>query len=122
MNDSNIIAYHDPSDCHRYHGVFSQSKGSVGLATRRLVLLPFTGHDEVSVRSNMTAIADVVDTYPLSDLAYTLASRRSTYLHRAFDVVDAQFPPTLLDLSNAKLGKSSYRQQDPGFIFTGKCP
>ena len=120
MNDSNFISFQDPSDSRRYHGVFSQLKGSVSLATRRLVLLPFTGHDEVSLRSNITAVAGIVNTYPLSDLAYTLSSRRSNYLHRAFDVVDAQLPSTLLDLSNAKFGKSSYRQKDLGFIFTGK--
>lgn len=120
INDSSSIPYQHPSNGHN-HGVFSQLKTSVGHATRRLVLLPFTGHDEVSLRSNMTAIADVVDSYHLSDLAYTLASRRSSFSHRAFEVVDAQLPSTLLDPSNAIFGDSSYRQRDLGFIFTGNC-
>ena len=117
---SNPIPNQDPSNGHK-HGVLSQLTRSVGYATRRLVLLPFTGHDEVSLRLNITAAADVVDSYHLSDLAYTLASRRSNFPHRAFEVVDAQLPSTLLLPSNAKFGESSYRQRDLGLIFTGNC-
>ena len=120
IGDSNPKPNQDPSNGHK-HDVFSQIMRSVGYATRRLVLLPLTGHDEVSLRLNITAVADVVDSYHLSDLAYTLASRRSNFPHRAFEIVDAQLPSTLLDPSNAKFGESSYRQRDLGLIFTGNC-
>ena len=120
INDSNSIPYQHPSNGHN-HGVFSQLERSKDRATRRLVLLPFTGHDEVSLRLNMTAVAGVLDSYHLSDLAYTLASRRSSFSHRAFQVVDAQLPSTLFDPSNARFGESSYRQRNLGLIFTGNC-
>lgn len=120
INDSNPAPDQDSSNG-RKHDVSSSLMRSVSHPTRRLVLLPFTGHDEVSLGLNMTAVADVIDSYHLSDLAYTLASRRSSFPHRAFQVVDAQLPSILLDPSNAIFGVSSYRQRDLGFIFTGNC-
>ena len=117
INDLNSTPHQHPGNGHN-HGVSSQLESCVGQATRRLVLLPFSGHDEVSLRSNMTAIADVADSYHLSDLAYTLGSRRSEFSHRAFEVVDAPLPSPF-DPSNAKFGDSRYRQRDLGFIFTG---
>lgn len=122
VDGANCMPYQDPrngQDCHR---ISSQLMGSTSAATRRLVLLPFTGHDEISLKKNITVIADVVDTYHLSDLAYTLASRRSNLSRRAFGIVDARIPSTLHDPSNARFGKSGFLQQDVGFIFTGNFP
>ena len=102
-----------------YDGTSSQHTRETRTATRRLVLLPFTGHDEVSLKGNINALANKVDTYHLSDLAYTLASHRSHLNHRAFEVVDARLPSISFDPGNAKFGKPGSRQQDVGFVFTG---
>lgn len=118
MCGANCIPYQGPRNFQDYRMVSSQLMGGAITATRRLVLLPFTGHDEVSLESNITAVVDVLDTCHLSDLAYTLASRRSDFFHRAFTVVDTS---TLLHPGKYEFKHSGSQQQNVGFIFTGKC-
>lgn len=88
-------------------------------STRRLVLLPLSGHDKPALESNISQIAGAADKYNLADLAYTL-TRRSKFFQRAFAVVDRDFPAKALVLEDMTVGKSVAQLQKVGFIFTGK--
>ncbi|KAM3423467.1 hypothetical protein BST61_g897 [Cercospora zeina] len=55
---------------------------------RTQFLVPFSAHDTHSLRDNIAAVRDVADQYDTSDLAYTLAARRSRFFHRGCAVVD----------------------------------
>ena len=94
--------------------------GNPAAETRRLVLLPVSGHNEHSLKANISATADMVDDYCLADLAYTLSSRRSRYFHRGYALVDASIPKPLLDIDATTCGKiPSSKFQRIGFVFTG---
>lgn len=87
---------------------------------RRLILLPFSGHDDYSLRANITALSSVADQYDPIDLAYTLGARRSKFFQRAFAVADAVSPSSALDEATMTFGKSSATAQSVGFVFTGQ--
>lgn len=88
--------------------------------TRRLVLLAFSGHGERSLKSNISMMAGAVDEYALADIAFTLSTRRSKFVQRAFAIADASRPASSLDDKNVTCGKSSGSQlQQIGFLFTG---
>ena len=87
---------------------------------RRLILLPFSGHDDYSLKANISALSSVVDQYNPIDLTYTLAARRSKFFQRAFAVADADSPSSALDEATMTLGKTSPAAQSVGFIFTGQ--
>lgn len=88
--------------------------------TRRLVLLPISGHDKHSLKANISATAGIVADYHLADLAYTLSSRRSRYFHRGYALVNANTPEKFLDIDAVICGKSPSSQvQRIGFVFTG---
>ncbi|KAF7538397.1 hypothetical protein G7054_g2978 [Neopestalotiopsis clavispora] len=53
---------------------------------RPLVLLPFSAHNMESLNLNMTALFQVLDRFPLGDVAYTLASKRSRFAFRSFRI------------------------------------
>jgi acyl transferase domain-containing protein len=89
--------------------------------TRGLVLLPFSGHDDYSIKANISAIGSAVNEHRLSDLAYTLSSRRSRFFQRGFVIVDSENPAARLNLETTTFGKSPNSQiQRIGFIFTGQ--
>ena len=89
-------------------------------STRRLVLLPFSGHDDYSLKANISVLSSVADQYDPLDLAYTLSARRSKFFQRAFAVADADSPSSALDEATMTFGKSSAAVQGVGFIFTGQ--
>ena len=93
----------------------SMTKGA-----RRLILLPFTGHDDHSLKANISTLSSVVDQYDPMDIAYTLAARRSKFFQRAFAVADADSLSSALNEAKMTLGKSSPTAQSVGFIFTGQ--
>jgi len=98
----------------------TQLVNSPNAGTRRLVLLPISGHDKHSLKSNISAIAGIVADYHLADLAYTLSSRRSRYFHRGYALVNANTSDKILDIDTATCGKSPSSQvQRIGFVFTG---
>lgn len=88
--------------------------------TRRLVILPFSAHDEYSLKANISAIAEVADEYDIADLAYTLSARRSKFFQRAFAVAKPGSSAASLEASSMTFGKSSISAQNVGFIFTGQ--
>jgi acyl transferase domain-containing protein len=56
-------------------------------ATRQLVLLPLSAHNETSLNMNVSALSQVIGQFPLADVAYTLAARRSRLAQRSFRIV-----------------------------------
>ena len=91
-----------------------------GNSARRLVLLPFSGHDDYSLKANISSISEVANQYHVLNLAYTLGARRSKFFQRAFAIADADSPAAALDPSTMTLGKSSASTQSVGIIFTGQ--
>ncbi|KAL9011376.1 MAG: hypothetical protein Q9173_003774, partial [Seirophora scorigena] len=89
-------------------------------STRRLVLLPFSGQDEHSLKANIAAVAEVADEYDPADLAYTLSARRSKFFQRAFGIGEPGALGSALEESRMVMGKSSPAAQKVGFIFTGQ--
>ena len=89
-------------------------------STRSLVLLPFSGHSELSLNANISSIAEAADQYDVLDLAYTLSARRSKFFHRAFAIANAYSPAAALDPLTMTAGKSSASIPGVGFIFTGQ--
>ena len=87
---------------------------------RRLMLLPFSGHDEYSLKANIAAASELADKYDPMDLAYTLSARRSRFFQRAFAVAEPQSLGSALDASRMVLGKSSAATQQVGYVFTGQ--
>ncbi|KAF2180125.1 hypothetical protein K469DRAFT_640404, partial [Zopfia rhizophila CBS 207.26] len=91
------------------------------IETRRLVLLPFSAHDQTSLKQNVSAIKNFMPKCPLSDLAYTLSSRRSKFLHKSFSIVDSRCPAETLNTENVTSIKSLGTQSSRiGFVFTGQ--
>lgn len=89
-------------------------------SARRLVLLPFSGHDEHSLKANISVISGVADQYDPADLAYTLGARRSKFFQRAFAIAETDSVAAALEESIMTFGKSSPSAQSVGFIFTGQ--
>ncbi|KAK5625856.1 hypothetical protein RRF57_001572 [Xylaria bambusicola] len=96
-----------------------QIRPDANATTRQLVLLPFSGHSEASVKLNINALGRALDRHSLADVAYTLAQKRSRLSYRSFRIVsrDAislegslQQPTSSSPVKSAKLG----------FVFTGQ--
>lgn len=83
-------------------------------------LLPFSAHDERTLRSNMAALERQIDRWELLDLAFTLGCRRSFFPTRAFAVVTYDRGVNRLDLKNVTVSKARSSQNlNLGFVFTG---
>ncbi|KAI0406831.1 hypothetical protein F4802DRAFT_612982 [Xylaria palmicola] len=96
-------------------------------ATRKLVLLPFSAHTELSVQLNIEALSQEISEHSLADVAYTLSARRSDLTYRAYRIVDRDNPePGLLGTDNkldarVNTNHKTYRQvADVAFVFTGQ--
>ncbi|KAI4247300.1 MAG: hypothetical protein LQ352_006197 [Teloschistes flavicans] len=87
---------------------------------RRLILLPFSGHDEHSLKANIAAVSQVADEYDPIDLAYTLGARRSKFFQRAFAIGEPDSLGSALEESRMVLDKSSASVQQVGYVFTGQ--
>lgn len=88
--------------------------------TRSLVLLPFSSHDDFSLKANISVMAAAIKEHKLADLAYTLSTRRSRFFQRAFAVVESELPSAALTEDLMPCGKSTGSQvQRICFVFTG---
>ena len=89
--------------------------------TRRLVLLPFSAHNQSSLDLNIAALAEVLTPRAIADVAYTLSDRRSRFKQRTFRILDTAESPKkgLLDVTEPDLtcGSNTARV---GFVFTGQ--
>lgn len=89
-------------------------------STRRSVLLVFSAHEEVSLTNNILAIRNALTKHPLADVAYTLSTRRSKFLHRACFVVETANPTENIGRETIAVTKSiNTRSARLGFVFTG---
>lgn len=87
--------------------------------TRKLVLLPFSAHNQASLRLNIAALTSVLNQHPLADIAYTLAAKRTKFSQRSFRIVDS------LDSLHGMNHEGQIYTVPPqnarlGFIFTGQ--
>ncbi|KAK4194563.1 hypothetical protein QBC40DRAFT_319083 [Triangularia verruculosa] len=90
-------------------------------STRPLVLLPLSAHIEPSLKSNIKALAEVIDKFPLANVACTLATRRSRFAQRAFAVVDRHDAANgLLGVLDKKPVRAPLHNASLGFVFTGQ--
>ncbi|KAL8758325.1 MAG: hypothetical protein Q9199_001581 [Rusavskia elegans] len=89
--------------------------------TRNLVLLPFSAHDEYSLKANIVAIRSVIGKLELSDLAYTLSSRRSRFFQRSYAIAGREDTGSTLDSNTMQLEKCpSPQTAQVGFVFSGQ--
>ncbi len=57
-------------------------------ATRQLVLLPLSAHNEDSLKLNVDALSQVIDRVSLADVVYTFGARRSKFAQRSFCILE----------------------------------
>ena len=87
--------------------------------THQLVVLPFSAHNQASLKANMHALSQVIQRHSLADVAYTLSAKRSRFIQRAFCIVDKD------QVARADLGQDAKIFCSPqslrvGFAFTGQ--
>jgi hypothetical protein len=87
--------------------------------TRPLVLLPFSAHDEQSLKMNITAISQAIDRHSLADVAYTLSSGRSKLMHRSFRIIDRQELTDGLNIEQ-RIFQAPSNLAKIAFVFTGQ--
>ncbi|KAJ4296346.1 hypothetical protein N0V90_006391 [Kalmusia sp. IMI 367209] len=91
--------------------------------TRQLIVLPFSAHNQASLKANMNALSHVIDRHSLADIAYTLSAKRSRFIQRAFCIVDKDHVAEVVELVQTPKVFSSPQPVRIGFAFTGqgKC-
>lgn len=86
---------------------------------RDLVLLPFSAHNEASLKLNIAALTNVFDQFLLADVAYTLGAKRTRFSQRTFRIVNKHYA-----LQGSEHHQEVYSSPtEParlGFIFTGQ--
>lgn len=90
------------------------------VSQRRHFLLPFSAHNDRTLKSNVDALQPVVDSWHLIDVAYTLSCRRSTLSTRAFVIAEQGQAQIALQPDKLTTSKSLGSQAlSLGFVFTG---
>jgi hypothetical protein len=89
--------------------------------THQLVLLPFSAHNDSSLKANIDVLPHVIDQHSLADVAHTLATKRSKLAKRTFRIVDKDNVAQGL-LDDVQNVFSSLLPETPrlGFVFTGQ--
>jgi acyl transferase domain-containing protein len=89
-------------------------------ATRRLVLLPFSGHDEKALQRAEAGVLGGILKASLADVAYTLSCRRSRYRYRSYALVNADAHDSVSVVSKGVSRKTQeVRSPTIAFVFTG---
>ena len=88
-------------------------------ATRQLVLLPLSAHNEASLKLNVETLSQVIHQYPLADVAYTFSARRSRLATRSFGIVNKDDIAQGLNFES-KAVRAPLQTSNIGFIFTGQ--
>ena len=88
-------------------------------STHQHVVLPFSAHNQASLKANINALSRVIHKHSLAEVAYTLAAKRSRFIQRAFCIVDKD------QNVQAALGQDAKNFSSPqpirvGFAFTGQ--
>ncbi|MCJ1431695.1 hypothetical protein MMC27_001050 [Xylographa pallens] len=87
--------------------------------TRQLVMLPFSAHNESSLRLNIDGLSHVLSQHSLADVAYTLGAKRSKFNQRSFRIVDKDDAVAGLGIDQ-KIVSSPAQPASIGFVFTGQ--
>ncbi|KAL9031280.1 MAG: hypothetical protein Q9196_000687 [Gyalolechia fulgens] len=87
--------------------------------TRQLVLLPFSAHNETSLKLNINALSRVITQHSMADVAYTLSAKRSRFYQRSFRVVDKDNAVQGLG-ADQRVFSSQSQPANVGFVFTGQ--
>lgn len=112
---------------YRYRGSprsrqLARSRGTV--RRNRPFLLPFSAHDNATLRRNIKAIGGVASEYHLLDLSFTLGNRRTNFDSRGMVVTSAASVSTSLQDENLTnftfLDSKSGKKPTLGFVFTGQ--
>ncbi len=88
--------------------------------TRQLVLLPFAAHSKESLKLNIDALSGAISQFPLADVAYTLAAKRSRLPQRTFRVVNKDRPAEELGADGGPVQRSPLQPGSVAFVFTGQ--
>ncbi|RYP28272.1 hypothetical protein DL767_007292 [Monosporascus sp. MG133] len=88
-------------------------------STRQLVVLPFSGHSPSSLKLNIDALSNVIDQWPLADIAYTLGCKRSRLRQRSFRIVDKDNVTPGLAVEY-RIFTSPIQTANVGYVFTGQ--
>lgn len=87
---------------------------------RRLMVLPFSGHDESALANNMRNLKPVITQHKLLDTAHTLA-RRTKFRFRSYQVVDTQAAAETYQPDEAAIRQcEDSRVPQLAFVFTGQ--
>jgi len=65
--------------------------------TRRLVLVPFSAHNQTALSDNMEALHKTPTGLSLADVVFTLSDRRSRFFNRNFAIINAHSPVDKLE-------------------------
>lgn len=84
-------------------------------------VLPFSAHDEKSLRANVEVFAMKASNWNLPDVAYTLSARRSLQTYRSYIITNTEQVQDGLQVKDLNIVKKQ-RAVAPvlGFVFTGK--
>ena len=88
-------------------------------ATRQLVLLPLSAHNETSLNTNLSVLSKVIGHFPLADVAYTLAARRSRLAQRSFRIVNKENILQGIE-TERNVVRAPLQASQLSFIFTGQ--
>ncbi|ORY63304.1 uncharacterized protein BCR38DRAFT_475285 [Pseudomassariella vexata] len=84
-------------------------------------LLPFSAHDEKTLRTNHGALASVSSHWKLADIAHTLSVRRSLFQYRSFIITDASKAENgISEKISTPFKVPATATPTIGFIFTGQ--
>ncbi|KAK3357945.1 polyketide synthase [Lasiosphaeria hispida] len=91
------------------------------VATRKLVILPFSAHNTNSLTANMIELSAVLGQHSLADVAYTLSAKRSRLVHKSYVIVDRdQVAQDGLGTQPPPPPLASSQQLGTVFVFTGQ--
>lgn len=89
--------------------------------SRSLLLLPFSAHNDQSLKACITTVGKCHTEFDLADLLYTLGSRKSKLSHRSFWIGQREALETGFDVNSLVFGKTHRPPMERiGFVFTGQ--
>ncbi|KAI1339726.1 hypothetical protein F5Y15DRAFT_423599 [Xylariaceae sp. FL0016] len=91
---------------------------STEVLSRKLFILPFSAHDERTLQANYDSLASSYRNWNLSDIAFTLSARRSSFQQRSFIIADDA--SDLLEAMPKANKVPAAATPTIGFIFTGQ--
>ncbi|KAK8112196.1 uncharacterized protein PG998_008653 [Apiospora kogelbergensis] len=103
------------------NGTNGSSTNGGGIPRRSQFLLPFSAHNESTLKKNIAAIREVAGNYDILDMAYTLSHRRSKFASRVCIVASQDNVIDSLNVESLAISKAKgSRDLKLGFVFTGQ--